>query len=89
LTGDLFCGVAIPETDWPAMALIKCNSLLAEYLNTADLPHYVPVKVGAPVILLRNPNRPDRLCNGTRMRMLTCGERVLDEAILSGKHSED
>ena len=63
----------------------------AEYLNTievANLPHHeFHVKVGAPVILLRNLNPSDGLCNGTRMHMLKCGERVLEAEILSGKHS--
>lgn len=62
-----------------------------EYLNTievANLPHHeFKVKIGAPVILLRNLNPADGMCNGTRMRILRCGERVIEGEILSGKHS--
>jgi hypothetical protein len=41
-----------------------------EFLNSLDLsdmpPHNLQLKVGSPVILLRNLN-PSRLCNGTRI----------------------
>ena len=41
-----------------------------EFLNSLDLPgmspHHLQLKVGSPVILLRNLD-PPRLCNGTRL----------------------
>ena len=41
-----------------------------EFLNSLDLPgiltHNLQLKVGSPVILLRNLN-PPRLCSGTRL----------------------
>nr|GEY79571.1 helitron helicase-like domain-containing protein [Tanacetum cinerariifolium] len=44
---------------------------LVEHLNTLKLqeisPHHLELKVGAPVILLRNVNLVEVLCNGTRM----------------------
>ena len=62
-----------------------------EYLNTIDVsnlpPHELNLKVGAPVILLRNLNPSLGLCNGTRMRVLRCGARVVECEILAGKHA--
>jgi ATP-dependent DNA helicase PIF1 len=62
-----------------------------KYLNTievANLPHHeFKVKVAALVILLRNLNPSAGLCNGTRMRVLRCGQRVIDAEILSSRHA--
>jgi hypothetical protein len=62
------------------------------YLNTIEvanvLHHESKVKIGSPVILLRNLNPADGMCNGTRLRILRCGERVIKREILSGRHSE-
>ena len=61
-----------------------------EYLNTIDvanLPHHeFKVKVNAPVICLRNLNPANGLCNGTRLRVVQTGQRVMEGEILSGKH---
>jgi len=63
-----------------------------EYINTievANLPHHkLKVKIGVPIILLRNLNPADGMCNGTRLCIVKCGERVIEGEILSGKHSD-
>jgi hypothetical protein len=62
-----------------------------EYLNTIDVPNLPPhelnLKVGAPVILLRNLDPSAGMCNGTRMRVARVGGRVVECEILTGKHA--
>jgi ATP-dependent DNA helicase PIF1 len=59
-----------------------------EFLNTLDLPgmppHNLQLKVGSPVILLRNFN-PPRLCNGTRLVIKKLMKNVIKTIILSDK----
>ncbi|KAL0693661.1 hypothetical protein Bca4012_060841 [Brassica carinata] len=61
-----------------------------EYLNSLEYPglpsHKLTLKVGAPVMLLRNINQRKGLCNGTRMILTHIGERVLRAEILTGSH---
>jgi hypothetical protein len=49
-----------------------------EYLNAIDVsnipPHELNLKIGAPVILLRNLNPNAGLCNKTRMCVCRCGD---------------
>ncbi|KAL0722292.1 hypothetical protein Bca4012_036891 [Brassica carinata] len=61
-----------------------------EYLNSLEYPglpsHKLTLKVGAPVMLLRNINQRKGLCNGTRMILTHIGERVLKAEIITGSH---
>ncbi|XP_010473639.1 PREDICTED: ATP-dependent DNA helicase PIF1-like [Camelina sativa] len=59
-----------------------------EFLNTlkfSGLPdHNLTIKVGSPVMLLRNMNQKEGLCNGTRLIVTHMGERVIEAEILTG-----
>lgn len=49
-------------------------------------PHLLHLKVGTPVILLRNLD-PPRLCNGTCIYLTRVGKRVLSGTIMGGTHA--
>ncbi|KAI8557902.1 hypothetical protein RHMOL_Rhmol04G0046900 [Rhododendron molle] len=60
-----------------------------EYLNSLDptgLPPFkLELKVGCPIILLRNIAPKDGLCNGTRMMVVKCGSRIIEVKLLIGE----
>ncbi|KAK1383681.1 hypothetical protein POM88_021416 [Heracleum sosnowskyi] len=59
-----------------------------EYLNSlkfSGMPnHEVQVKVGAPIMLLRNLNPKKGLCNGTRLIVTRCYPFLIEALILTG-----
>lgn len=62
-----------------------------EYLNTIAVPgmplHEAVLKLNCPIILLRNLNQHEGLCNGTRMIVTAMAERVIEAQILTGTHA--
>ncbi|KAJ1283951.1 hypothetical protein BS78_03G166600 [Paspalum vaginatum] len=61
-----------------------------EYLNTLNANNYPPnkfvLKVGVPIMLLRNLNQSLRLCNGTRLIITNLGDNVLEAIIITETH---
>ncbi|KAK9050845.1 hypothetical protein SSX86_030188 [Deinandra increscens subsp. villosa] len=61
-----------------------------EFLNTlhfSGIPnHVIHLKIGAPIILLRNLNLQKGLCNGTRLVVTQISRRVIEAVILTGTH---
>ncbi|XP_013699763.1 uncharacterized protein LOC106403486 [Brassica napus] len=72
---------ATPDDDWT-------NHYPQKYLNSLEFPsmpnHILCLKVGAPVMMLRNLNKDQGLCNGTRMMVKRLGNRVVAAEIMAG-----
>ncbi|XP_056843369.1 uncharacterized protein LOC130500247 [Raphanus sativus] len=72
---------ATPDDDWT-------SHYPPEYLNSLEFPglpnHRLCLKVGAPVMMLRNLNQNQGLCNGTRMMVSRLGNRIIQADIMTG-----
>nr|XP_043612400.1 uncharacterized protein LOC122584252 [Erigeron canadensis] len=56
-------------------------------INVGGLPkHKLTLKKDVPVMLLRNIDQTAGLCNGTRLQVVTLGDRVIEARIISGNH---
>ncbi|XP_052619576.1 uncharacterized protein LOC111881827 [Lactuca sativa] len=56
-------------------------------LKVSGLPnHNLILKVGVPVMLLRNIDQKNGLCNGTRLQIKSLGKRVIEAVIISGSN---
>ncbi|KAL0902327.1 hypothetical protein ABMA27_000223 [Loxostege sticticalis] len=70
-----------------AMATDDAATYPVEFLNSLDLSgvpsHTLELKVGVPVILMRNLDAP-RLCNGTRLRVTELRRHIVQATILTG-----
>ena len=62
-----------------------------EFLNTLTPnglpPHVLKLKIGCPVILLRNIDHTNRLCNGTRLIIRGFQKNTIEVEIVLGQHT--
>ena len=67
------------------------NVIPTEFLNRLDVngwpPHRFQLKVRSPIILLRNLDASNGLCNGTRLIIRRCSARVIEAEVLTGAHA--
>ncbi|XP_058759603.1 uncharacterized protein LOC131632900 [Vicia villosa] len=55
-------------------------------LRTSGLPNYhLKLKVGTPIMLMRNIDQSEGLCNGTRLCITKMAAHVLEASIMGGK----
>ena len=52
-------------------------------------PHMLNLKVGMPVMLLRNMDQSEGKANGTILRVLELGSRLIKAKILNGSNATD
>jgi ATP-dependent DNA helicase PIF1 len=61
-----------------------------EFLHTISAnnfpQHDLVLKKGVPVMLLRNINQAEGLCNGTRLTITALGDMVIEGQIMTGTH---
>ncbi|KAF1860101.1 hypothetical protein Lal_00033695 [Lupinus albus] len=66
------------------------NNVTPEFLNSlsiSGLPnHKIKLKVGTPIMLLRNLDQSEGLCNSTRLVVTRMANHVLETKIMSGKN---
>jgi ATP-dependent DNA helicase PIF1 len=66
------------------------DTLTPEFLNslrTSGLPnHKVTLKIGTPIMLMRNLDQASGMCNGTRMIVTKIANHVVEAIIISGKN---
>ncbi|XP_058726301.1 uncharacterized protein LOC131597634 [Vicia villosa] len=64
--------------------------LTPEFLNalqTSGVPnHKIKLKIGTPIMLLRNIDQAEGLCNGTRLIVTKLADHVIEAKIISGKN---
>jgi ATP-dependent DNA helicase PIF1 len=61
-----------------------------DFLNSikcSGLPnHILKLKLGVPVMLLRNIDQQSGLCNGTRLVITQMGDHIIEAKVISGSH---
>ncbi|XP_052113814.1 uncharacterized protein LOC127739632 [Arachis duranensis] len=86
LSADSICGSDVysdVDVDW-------INVEFLNQIRCSGLPnHSLKLKIGVPIILLRNIDPAGGLCNGTRLVMRDLGRNVIGADIVSGSNVGD
>ncbi|MCH79884.1 ATP-dependent DNA helicase PIF1 [Trifolium medium] len=72
---------------------VQSDWFTSEFLNDikcSGIPnHRLTLKVGVPIMLLRNIDQASGLCNGTRLQVRELGKTIIKASIITGKHAGD
>ena len=80
----------IKDVDDIENLIVTYNTEFLNSIKINGLPsHILKLKIGAPVILLRNLDPLAGLCNGTRLQIVSISHRLLYVCIRNGSHSGD
>ncbi|XP_076937457.1 uncharacterized protein LOC143605111 [Bidens hawaiensis] len=67
-----------------------CSPDILNGIKASGLPnHKLVLKAGVPVMLLRNIDQKSGLCNGTRLKVVSLGKRIIRVEIISGSNIGD
>ena len=70
----------------PAFALLPPEFLYS--LQTSGIPnHKLKLKVGTPIMLIRNLDQTDGLCNETRLIITKLGSNVIEAEVITGPNT--
>ncbi|XP_058768047.1 uncharacterized protein LOC131641761 [Vicia villosa] len=85
---EYFSSDSIDKSD--ANSFDAYEHVTPEFLNalkTSGLPnHSIKLKVGATIMLMRNLDQSEGLCNGTRLTVTRLAAHVIEAKIISGKN---
>ncbi|XP_058775595.1 uncharacterized protein LOC131649862 [Vicia villosa] len=69
----------------PAVVDILTPEFLSSLLTSGLPNHHLKLKVGTPIMLMRNIDQSEGLCNGTRLCITKMAAHVLEASIMGGK----
>jgi ATP-dependent DNA helicase PIF1 len=88
---ERFCGDEKVYYSFDVAEDVKNKLYPMEFLNSLNVsglpPHYLRLKIGCPIILLRNIDPSNGLCNGTRLICRGFQRNVIDAEIAVGQHA--
>ncbi|KEH28033.1 PIF1-like helicase [Medicago truncatula] len=71
---------------------VQNERFTTEFLNgikSFGIPnHRLKLKVGCPVVLMRNIDQANGLCNGTRLTVTHLGKSTIDATVITGKRAD-